>query len=86
MEYAREHAKQDLERRIQEYFSASMQDKRRKQRQVYNEAFERIDMALMDLNQPEKNERRRNYVERVRDEVKTVLREDPAKEIIDFFD
>ena len=86
MEYAREHAKQDLERRTQEYFSASMQDKRRKQRQVYNEAFERIDMAGQDLSQPEKNERRRTYVERVRDEVKTVLREDPTKQIMDFFD
>ena len=86
MEHAREHARQDLERRTQEYFSASMQEKRRKQRQVYNEAYERIDMASMDMTQPEKNERRKQYVERVRDEVKNVLQADPAKIVVDYFD
>ena len=86
MEHARLHARQDLERRTQEYFSASMQEKRRKQRQVYNEAYERIDMASMDMTQPEKNERRKQYVERVRDEVKNVLQADPAKIVVDYFD
>ena len=86
MEHAREHAKQDLERRTQEYFSASIQDKRQKQRQVYNEAYERIDMATQDLTQPEKNQRRQQYVEKVRDEVKSVLQEDPSRLIMEFFD
>ena len=86
MEHAREHARQDLERRTQEYFTSSMQGKRRKQRQVYNEAYERIDMAGQDLTQPEKNERRKRYVERVRDQVKSVLQADPAKIVVDYFD
>ena len=86
MEHAREYAKQDLERRTQEYFSASMQKKRTQQRQVYNEAYERIDMAGQDLSQPEKNQRRQDYVERVRDQVKSVLQEDPSKLIMEYFD
>ena len=86
MEHAREHARQDLERRTQEYFSASMQEKRRKQRQVFNESYERYDMAGEDLTQPEKNARRQQYVERVRDEVKEVLQADPSNLIMEFFD
>ena len=86
MEHARQYAREDLERRTQEYFSASLQDKRQKQRQVFNEAYERIDMAGQDLNQPEKNARRQQYVEKVRNEVKSVLQADPAKLVMDFFD
>lgn len=85
MEHARQHAKEDLERRTQEYFSAAMQRKRRGQRQVYNEAYERIDMAGEDLTQPEKNQRREEYVERVRDEVKEVLQADPSQLVMEYF-
>ena len=86
MEHARQHAREDLEQRTQEYFSASIQDKRQKQRQVFNEAYERIDMAGEDLTQPEKNARRQQYVEKVRDEVKQVLQADPAELVMEYFD
>ena len=86
MEHARQHAKEDLQRRTQEYFSASMQQKRQKQRQTFNEAYERIDMASQDLTQPEKNERRKQYVESVRNEVKSVLQADPRRLIMEYFD
>ena len=86
MEHAREHAKQDLQRRTQEYFSAAMKAKRNQQRQVFNELYERMDMATEDLTQPEKNARRFQYVERVRNEVKDVLQADPTNIIMDYFD
>ena len=86
MEYARDHAKQDLERRTQEYFTSAMKLKRNQQRQTFNEAYERIDMAGQDLTQPEKNTRRLQYVEKVRDEVNSVLQEDPSRLIMKYFD
>ncbi len=86
MEHARQYAKEDLERRTQEYFSSAIQEKRQKQRQTFNEAYERIDMASMDMTQPEKNERRKQYVEKVRSEVKNVLQADPARLVMEYFD
>ena len=43
-------------------------------------------MAGEDLTQPEKNARRQQYVEKVRDEVKPVLQADPAKVVMEYFD
>ena len=78
MEAAREYARQDLAQRIQAYSSASQQALRRKQRQVFNEAYERLEMTGEDLTQPEKNARRADYVESVRQQVQDVLNSDVA--------
>ena len=84
MEAAREHARQDLEQRIQAYSSASQQALRRKQRQVLNEAYERLEMAGQDLNQEQKNQRRAEYLESVRSQVQEVLNSDVANLVKDF--
>ena len=84
MEVAKQYAKEDLERRTQEYFSAKMKEKRRKQRQVYNEAYERIDMAQQDLSLEEIHQRRQDYVEKVRKEVQEVLHSDITNRIMDY--
>ena len=57
MEHAREHAKQDLERRTQEYFSASMQGKRTKTTPSLTKPMNVLIWLDKDLTQPEKNER-----------------------------
>jgi hypothetical protein len=79
MEHAREHARQDLAQRIQAYSSAHQQAQRRKQRQVYNEAYERLEMAGMDLTMPEKIARRASYLAEVEKEVEKVLITDVAR-------
>ena len=84
MEAAREHARQDLEQRIQAYSSASQQALRRKQRQVFNEAYGRLEMAGEDLNQEQKNQRRAEYLESVRSQVQEVLNSDVANLVKDF--
>ena len=78
MEQAREHARQDLAQRIQAYSSASQQALRRKQRQVFNEAYEKIEMAGEDLTQVQKNQRRAELLETSRQEVEKVLNSDIA--------
>ena len=84
MEAAREHARQDLEQRIQAYSSASQQALRRKQRQVLNEAYESIEVAGEDLNQEQKNQRRAEYLESVRIQIQEVLNSDIAKLVQDY--
>lgn len=84
MEAAREHARQDLEQRIQAYSSASQQALRRKQRQVFNEAYGRLEMVGEDLNQEQKNQRRVEYLESVRSQVQEVLNSDVANLVKDF--
>ena len=84
MEAAREHARQDLEQRIQAYSSASQQALRRKQRQVFNEAYGRLEMAGEDLNQEQKNQRRAEYLESVRSQVQEVLNSDIANLVQDY--
>ena len=84
MEAAREHARQDLEQRIQAYSSASQQALRRKQRQLFNEAYGRLEMAGEDLNQEQKNQRRAEYLESVRSQVQEVLNSDVANLVKDF--
>ena len=84
MEAAREYARQDLAQRMQAYSSASQQALRRRQRQVFNEAYERIEMAGQDLTQPEKNARRAEYVESVRQQVQEVLNSDIANLVRDY--
>ena len=84
MEAAREYAKQDLAQRIQAYSSASQQALRRKQRQVFNESYERIEMEGRDLTQPEKNARRAELLETTREQVKEVLNSDIANLVQDY--
>ena len=84
MEAAREHARQDLEQRIQAYSSASQQALRRKQRQVFNEAYGRLEMAGEDLNQEQKNQRRADLLETTRQQVKEVLNSDIANLVQDY--
>ena len=84
IENAREQAKQDLEQRTQEYFSKTQQAKRRKQRQVYNESYERLEMSQEDLTLPQKLERRAKYLEAVRREVERVILPDPSFEVMSF--
>ena len=84
MEAAREHARQDLEQRIQAYSSASQQALRRKQRQVLNEAYDCLEMAGEDLNQEQKNQRRAEYLESVRSQVQEVLNSDVANLVKDY--
>ena len=84
MEAAREYAKQDLAQRIQAYSSASQQALRRKQRQVYNEAYERIEMEGQDLTQQEKNARKAELLETTRQQVKEVLNSDIANLVQDY--
>ena len=84
MEAAREHARQDLEQRIQAYSSASQQALRRKQRQVFNEAYGRLEMAGEDLNQEQKNQRRAEYLESVGSQVQEVLNSDVANLVQDY--
>ena len=83
MEAAREHASQDLAQRIQAYSSASQQALRRKQRQVFNEAYGRLELAGEDLNQEQKNQRREEYLESVREQVQKVLHSDIANLVKD---
>ena len=78
MEAAREYARQDLAQRIQAYSTAAQQESRRKQRERFNEFYERIEMRGQDLTQPEKNARRADYVESVRQQVQDVLNSDVA--------
>ena len=84
MEAAREHARQDLEQRIQAYSSASQQAIRRKQRQAFNEFYERIEMRGQDLTQPEKNARRAELLETTRQQVQKVLHSDIANLVKDY--
>ena len=84
MEAAREHARQDLEQRIQAYSSASQQALRRKQRQVFNEAYGRLEMEGEDLNQEQKNQRRAEYLESVRSQVQEVPNSDIANLVQDY--
>ena len=84
MEAAREYAKQDLAQRIQAYSSASQQALRRKQRQVFNESYERIEMEGRDLTQQEKNARKAELLETTRQQVKEVLNSDIANLIQDY--
>ena len=84
MEAAREYARQDLAQRMQAYSSASQQALRRKQRQVFNEAYERIEMAGQDLTQPEKNARRAELLETTRQQVQEVLNSDIANLVRDY--
>ena len=84
MEAAREHARQDLAQRIQAYSSASQQELRRKQRQAFNEFYERIEMRGQDLTQPEKNARRAELLETTRQQVQKVLHSDIANLVKDY--
>ena len=84
MEAAREHARQDLEQRIQAYSSASQQALRRKQRQLFNEAYGRLEMAGEDLNQEQKNQRRADLLESTKQQVKEVLNSDIANLVQDY--
>ena len=84
MEAAREHARQDLAQRIQAYSSASQQALRRKQRQAFNEFYERIEMRGQDLTQEQKNQRRAEYLESVRSQVQEVLNSDIANLVQDY--
>ena len=84
MQAAREHARQDLAQRIQAYSSASQQELRRKQRQAFNEFYERIEMRGQDLTQPEKNARREELLETTRQQVQKVLDSDIANLVKDY--
>ena len=90
MEAAREYARQDLAQRIQAYSSASQQALRRKQRQIFNEAYERLEMTGEDLTQPEKNARRAELLllllllETTRQQVQEVLNSDVANLVKDY--
>ena len=84
MEAAREYARQDLAQRIQAYSTAAQQESRRKQRERFNEFYERIEMRGQDLTQPEKNARRADYVESVRQQVQDVLNSDVANLVKDY--
>ena len=85
MEQAREHARQDLAQRIQAYSSASQQALRRKQRHIFNEAYEKIEMAGEDLTQVQKNQRRAELLETTRQEVEKVLNSDIANLVQRFY-
>ena len=52
MEAAREYARQDLAQRIQAYSTAAQQESRRKQRERFNEFYERVEMREQDLTHP----------------------------------
>ena len=84
MEAAREYARQDLAQRIQAYSSASQQALRREQRQAFNEFYERIEMRGEDLTQEQKNQRREEYLESVREQVQKVLHSDIANLVKDY--
>ena len=84
MEAAREYARQDLAQRIQAYSSASQQALRRKQRKIFNEAYERLEMTGEDLTQPEKNARRAELLETTRQQVQEVLNSDVANLVKDY--
>ena len=84
MEAAREYARQDLAQRIQAYSTAAQQESRRKQRERFNEFYERIEMRGQDLTQPEINARRADYVESVRQQVQDVLNSDVANLVKDY--
>ena len=84
MEAAREYARQDLAQRIQAYSTAAQQESRRRQRERFNEFYERIEMRGQDLTQPEMNARRADYVESVRQQVQDVLNSDVANLVKDY--
>ena len=84
MEAAREYARQDLAQRIQAYSTAAQQESRRKQRERFNEFYERIEMRGQDLTQPEMNARRAKYVESVKRQVQDVLNSDVANLVKDY--
>ena len=84
MEAAREYARQDLAQRIQAYSTAAQQESRRRQRERFNEFYERIEMREQDLTQPEKNARRAELLETTRQQVQEVLNSDVANLVKDY--